>query len=121
MADRCTGHCCRRFALPLSPEELKKHYDDWRSQSKETPHVQDIWLIAPMAKYVGFLYKSPNGDKLSKGAYYYSCKHLGENGDCTIYEMRPKMCADYPYGDKCEYVDCTLPNRGASERLKIVE
>jgi len=27
MDDRCTGHCCRGFSLPLSPQEMREKYD----------------------------------------------------------------------------------------------
>lgn len=40
--------------------------------------------------------------------HFYSCKNLSPSGDCSAYETRPRMCVDYPYGDKCGYTDCTL-------------
>lgn len=36
-------------------------------------------------------------------AYVYTCRHLQLNGDCGIYEDRPAMCRDYPYGQVCEF------------------
>lgn len=47
---------------------------------------------------------------IAQGAFY-TCKNLLTNGDCGIYETRPKMCREYPHygraGALCRYSTCT--------------
>lgn len=33
----------------------------------------------------------------------YTCRHLLTSGDCGIYETRPVMCRDFPYGRACPH------------------
>lgn len=88
---RCTGHCCKDFPLPYTIEEIKNK-----------PNLQDGQQIAEM---LIFLRESNYLD--GKKSYRYTCKHLQKSGDCGIYESRPRMCSNYPYGKACENVNCT--------------
>lgn len=110
MGDRCTGHCCQRFTLPLSPDEIRENYDAWRAQKSEDSNkrvpLEDIWLLAPMVRYLGFLHSDSNGDPSPEGRHWYRCVHL-QDGNCSIYEHRPRMCREYPYGKACKYHGCT--------------
>ncbi len=128
-ANRCTGHCCRKFALPFSPKELRAAYDRWLAsqegytitkcglQPADAKLYQDIHLVAPMVEYLGrFDYRTftgvnPSDDELRGERYkchYYRCRLFDEKAKkCTIYEIRPKMCREYPYGKKCNYTGCT--------------
>jgi Fe-S-cluster containining protein len=123
---RCTGHCCRSFWLPYSPAELLENYQAWKGgrfvkgrDRNDHPQASEIWLIAPMAIYLGYLPQNPQKpEPLINGAHghFYRCAHVRENGDCGIYEMRPKMCRDYPYGTDCDFPGCTMrPLNGAKE------
>lgn len=39
----------------------------------------------------------------------YTCKHFDHTTrDCGIYEMRPAMCRDYPYGRVCKFEGCSM-------------
>lgn len=50
--------------------------------------------------------------------FYFTCRHLDQgSGDCKIYELRPRMCRDYPYGKACIVEGCTAPNRGVVDEL----
>lgn len=79
MTSRCTGHCCKHFALVHSPEELWELYREWKhngstpmemeAKNKWDPTIRsssglrmarsglsrDIHIIAPMARYIGFV------------------------------------------------------------------
>jgi Fe-S-cluster containining protein len=93
---RCTGHCCKSFALPYAPFELLR-------QAPE---------IAQMVTYLGHFGFNPrfgvvHGAISQKHANFYSCNNLQPNGDCGIYETRPEMCRVYPNGHKCEFTGCT--------------
>lgn len=42
--------------------------------------------------------------------YFHSCKHWdAETGDCRIYNERPDLCRDYPYGSECVDAECAMP------------
>jgi Fe-S-cluster containining protein len=109
----CNGQCCRRFFLPISPEELKAE------AAKEKSHYQEVKFIADMVIFLGTSELDVNGDPLADRPFfprndegkaighYYTCKHHDSNtGLCTIYDRRPEMCRRYPYGRKCEYRGC---------------
>lgn len=38
----------------------------------------------------------------------YTCKHHQTNGDCGIYQDRPSMCRNFPYGRPCESASCEM-------------
>lgn len=108
---RCTGHCCRRFTLPLSPKELADNLEAFKDgevrDRNEHNIVQDIETIAEMVVPLGMSADTPSGFKLDKPVHWYGCKHQAANGDCLIYERRPALCRDYPYGQPCTYAGCT--------------
>lgn len=126
---RCTGHCCRAFFLPYSPEEIHRAYLAWRDgkpvprsslESPEIPNLIDIHLVASMVRHLGFGTRrdvaptapiSPTKGARNSAAqpgHFYTCVHLQPNGDCGIYDIRPAMCRDYPYGLPCRYLGCTF-------------
>ena len=137
VTNRCTGHCCRSFYLPYSPKELEAKYRLWQGSSatrfvknglKDNRGAvpEDIWLIYPMVEYLGmkqpFKKVNPSNDALlgrSDRGHYYSCKHFDDKAKkCTIYEIRPRICRDYPYGSKCEYEGCTWKKVRAMKETK---
>ena len=90
---RC-GTCCSDVRLAESPDVLKKAYDYWRQMSSVDPKFSEIYLIYPM---LTFKYENQQEDL----PYHYACKHFSRDsnglGLCTIYEIRPRMCRDFPY------------------------
>ncbi len=34
---------------------------------------------------------------------YFTCGHLTDDFRCDIYDERPRMCRDYPYGKTCGF------------------
>ncbi len=94
---RCTGHCCRSFRLSKSIVSLR------------ASEHRDARLIAAMVKPIGMFPVGatlPTGET-SLGGAYFDCRMLDANGDCLIYDTRPKMCRDFPYGEPCPRVGCT--------------
>jgi len=107
MSDRCTGHCCRRFPLSASLEEIR---EDLARVARGEPHrygtPRDAAFILDM---VVPLERSavPDGH-VGEPRQYYTCRHLLATGDCGVYEQRPLMCSDYPYeGGRCHHPECT--------------
>jgi len=85
--DRCTGMCCRYFALPIETPEDKGDYDDirWFLCHKDvTVFVEDgDWYINIKNK----------------------CKHLSEKDHrCRIYDKRPRICRGYNHSE-CDFVE----------------
>ena len=112
MADRCTGHCCRRFTLRQSPVELWENYQTWLERIRVTGGswqgiLEEIWVIAPMVRYLGSTYTDVNGEPAAEEKHWYRCIHLADGRECAIYEHRPRMCREYPYGKACKYHGCT--------------
>lgn len=104
---RCSGQCCAGFHIPFSPDDLKK---GWRA-------LQDGKQVKGMLVHLRVV--PPGGDMpmgtntSNEDAHIYTCKHHDKKtGDCSIYEQRPAMCRDYPYGKECEWDGCTYANRG---------
>ena len=129
--DRCTGHCCQNFYIPLSPEELEAGYHRWRAGGeqlnmnggKPNPIYKDIHLLAPMVVYLGFTDKAPKEIEKSEGppvkAHRYRCKHFDpKTRDCTIYSMRPQMCRDYPSSEGCNFAACSWKSRRRKKKSK---
>ncbi len=84
---KCSGMCCRYFALPIETPEDKEDYDDirWYLCHKDiTVFVEDDdWYINIKNK----------------------CRHLSQKDyQCRIYKTRPKICRGYKMSD-CDYVD----------------
>ena len=84
---KCTGLCCRYFALPIETPEDKEDYDDirWYLCHKDiTVFVEDgDWYLNIKNK----------------------CKHLSEKDyRCKIYNKRPRICRQYRHKD-CDFVE----------------
>lgn len=134
MGDRCTGHCCRNFFLPLTPEELKESYDaalDFKlgRDIGNKQIIQDIETIYPMVIFLGLVDREsldgefpPQGEKLpiQSKQNRYTCKNLQPNGDCGIYETRPVMCSEFPYDRPCEFKSCTWDKWKPKSALPIL-
>lgn len=67
----------------------------------------DVHLVATMVRPLGEFTTHPiTGTEYDQPTALYSCVHLDGDGDCGIYDRRPAMCRDYPYGRRCEYSGC---------------
>lgn len=81
LCDRCTGLCCRYFALPLDKPEEWGDFDDIR------------W----------YLYHENVTVFVEKGDWYLNvlnkCKHLTDKYRCAVYDKRPRICRGYKTDD----------------------
>ncbi len=87
LCDKCTGLCCRYFALPLDTPTDREDYDDvrWYLCHKDiTVFVEDgDWYINIKNK----------------------CSHLSEKDyNCAIYKKKPRICGKYSVSD-CDYTE----------------
>ncbi len=109
MSGRCTGDCCRRFPLSVSPEEMRADLQARetgtfsRFDPVETRFVLDMVIPIEVSKI------RIDGTEAEEPRQYYTCRHLQPSGDCGAYENRPRMCSDFPHygrGSACEHVHC---------------
>jgi len=84
--DKCTGLCCRYFALPIDTPEDRSDHDDIR------------WFLT----HEGVSVFVEDGD------WYVSvknkCRHLLPDNRCGIYDDRPGICRKYRHSD-CDFVE----------------
>lgn len=85
--DKCTGLCCRYFALPIDTPESKGDYDDIR------------WFLC----HEGISVFVEDGD------WYINinnkCRHFSEKDNrCNIYNNRPRICRGYRHSE-CDFVE----------------
>ncbi|MGZ3653388.1 MAG: YkgJ family cysteine cluster protein [Bdellovibrionota bacterium] len=103
---RCVGHCCRGFSLEHPLSVVQAEYERWRADPESATLIPDISTIAPMLIPLGVFRRQE----------LFTCKHLGADGNCGIYETRPRMCRDFPGPKPCPYRNCG--SHGAQSRLK---
>jgi Fe-S-cluster containining protein len=81
MCHKCTGLCCRYFALPIETPEDWGDYDDIR------------WYLSHNDVSVF----------VEKGDWYLNiknnCRYLSPQHRCDNYQMRPKICRKYKTDD----------------------
>ncbi len=85
--EKCTGLCCRYFALPIETPEDKDDFDDIRwylCHKNVTVFVEDgDWYLNIKNK----------------------CRHLSDKDNrCKIYSKRPNICRGYKHDD-CDFVE----------------
>lgn len=112
---RCSGHCCRAFTMPLSNSDIENMKAALDAEERGEPWPVTLWrpkgieVIARMVRPMGpFHILTPAGHRFKDNTNWYTCEHHDpESGNCMIYERRPEMCRDHPYGNECNYLDCT--------------
>lgn len=93
---RCTGHCCRGFSLEYPFETVKREYELWKKDPAQATLIPNIEVIAEMLIPLGVF----------RHQELFTCKHLSSEGNCQIYETRPRMCRDFPGPNPCPYRNC---------------
>lgn len=84
---KCTGLCCKYFALPIETPEDKGDYEDIR------------WYLCHKDITVF----------VEEGDWYLNiknhCRHLSRKDyRCKIYDKRPRICRKYRHSD-CDYTE----------------
>lgn len=71
--------------------------------------IIDGEMIADMVIPIHWAATERDGRHYFDRAFHtYTCRHHLPNGDCGIYERRPRMCADFPYDRPCPIDGCTF-------------
>lgn len=88
------GYCCQDVRLAESPDMLRRAYEYWKRMKSIDPNFSEIYLIYPMLE---FRFENLKEDL----PYHYLCRHFTHDKDgipaCSIYEIRPAMCREFPY------------------------
>ena len=109
------GECCESFVLS-GDEELKdfppgpigwlQWYHSSPTSGQRSPALRDEDSML----FFGQL--TPHQDE--DGAWSYACGYFARDDDglgiCTVYDRRPEMCSDFPYGKPVKgdtYGSCT--------------
>lgn len=90
ICDRCTdpGHCCRRLKLYGNDFEVPYAYD-------EASAAEEIILMDEL-EYRNFGFRIPFVPYTQiDGVVLFMCPKLGNDGRCTDYENRPRICREY--------------------------
>lgn len=90
ICDTCKdpGACCRGLQVSHLFDEK-----DTRKEVLEWLKANELEMLDPMRPAV--YYATWGSSKVVKKKWSFSCKALGEDGRCTIYENRPEMCREY--------------------------
>ena len=115
--EKCNAFCCRNICLPYSYETLTEwHKNALQRQSenqggKISLSDRSILELYPL---LIFLRIEPM-ENVPKNVYVYTCKELDtEMNRCKIYDKRPMMCKNFPYGKQASklYPNCTYRGTG---------
>lgn len=100
------GICCQDVRLAEDPALLKRAYEFWIKSPSIKPTFSEIYLIYPMLE---FKFENTAEDL----PYHYRCKHFKHDDTglpaCSIYEIRPRMCRDFPYYEDVPNLDRNGP------------
>ena len=100
LTNRCTGHCCKRIDLPYTHAEVKEMQSSGVYKLPGSKHiVTDRDTINGAPGYTEIKAVVDAMIPLEKDNIY-ACSHF-KNGNCGIYETRPNLCGNYPYGKRC--------------------
>lgn len=88
-----------------TPDEIRAYL---RVHSFDGPTIAD--MLVPKHRIEAGA-KLPDGSVATEtqpgGGWVFTCAHFdAQTRGCNIYQTRPIMCRDYPYGRKCEHLDC---------------
>lgn len=135
---RCTGHCCEKFSLPLSPMELqhaaKKQAKGWPARFSNPDMGKVAEMVIPLGThYRGTPHANVRGRKREKNApwdtrakqareWWYTCKYYDpETRNCTNYENRPSICREFPGSGTCKYRGCTYKEQCQSAEARTAK
>ena len=111
---RCRGECCKSFIIwhgsPSNAREGRVRLKLAADRERGLPVPADVPDIGPHEDLIMLDEMLIEVDPTETGVPRYSCKHF-QDGNCSVYDTRPKMCRDYPTNGVCEHKDCKSINR----------
>lgn len=125
MADRpdsaCPGYCCAAFYWPRTITEQRRR----AAETYDGEQIADM-LVRLTPKQARERYEKFSGKQSGlhyswkHRGHYFTCKNWDEDTRlCKIYEDRPAMCRDFPYGTECPHGCGFCGGLASEERAKI--
>jgi len=107
----CTGLCCAAFRVPHTMGELRAMQAGRRPSRVQLAEVdQLIDMLIPLTpkqaseRHVQFGGVDRRRFRWSDRGHQFTCRHWDEETRlCGIYEDRPDMCRNFPYGKSCPF------------------
>jgi Fe-S-cluster containining protein len=105
----CAGYCCAVFTFTSTPAQIRERIAE-KKCSRDDPMLADMLIPLSFedAQARAAEFHLPSSPAIAEVARWtedtplYTCKHWDETTRlCTIYESRPMMCRDFPYGREC--------------------
>jgi len=85
VCNRC-GECCQRFYMPNPLEIIGENGWQWSNYDREW--FEQLTFLGPA--------------EANEGKWRYRCNYFKQEedgtGTCTIYDSRPGICREFPYG-----------------------
>lgn len=102
----CQGACCAVFPLSTPYDRLRDRWPYFTDGDQILDMVEPIDLVSALERCIDLGIETFHA---RPGRPLYTCRHWDtETRLCGIYEQRPAMCRDYPYGHPCDHgCDCT--------------
>lgn len=119
----CPGWCCAAFYWPRTISWMRKHADKTMWDGAQ---IRDMLIpLTPKQareRYERFSGTPTRAYKWKHRGHFFTCKNWDEETRlCKIYEDRPAMCRDYPYGQECQHGCGACGGLPTTDRMKIRE
>jgi Fe-S-cluster containining protein len=94
------------------------------AQAESTKHMVDLTNEETVAQFQMITTMLEQYDTFPDGAPKYRCKHFTRDADglgvCTVYDHRPRMCANFPYGEPATFAGCAWNVRRVPRKLPVL-
>lgn len=118
----CPGHCCAAFHLPRTISEMRKNPNRIFDGEQIADMIIPLTPKEARERYERFAGKPTNAFPWKWRGHHFTCKNWDEETRlCRIYEDRPMMCRDYPYGQECQHGCGYCGGVPTDDRLKLRE
>lgn len=103
----CKGDCCIAFRVPFTLQQLANG-DVGEKDAEEAMVMADMLVPLTVGEANARQLRLIEGEltpfSIADEGHLFMCRHWDEETRlCTIYEDRPAMCRDFPYGESCRY------------------
>jgi Fe-S-cluster containining protein len=119
----CPGYCCAAFYWPRTAAWMKQYAEE---HTYDGPQIRDMLIpLTPKQareRYERFAGESTQAFSWKHRGHHFTCKNWDEATRlCKIYEDRPTMCRDYPYGQECQHGCGLVGGCSSADRIKMRE
>lgn len=100
----CTGVCCAAFTWPRTISEVRKRERLMLDGATIAGMLVPLTPKEAKERHVAFGGTQPERFVWKRRGHYFTCRHWDEETRlCGIYDQRPAMCREYPYGKECDH------------------